>query len=134
MQGEANLQVLIVTPPGRWRDGLHAVIRSSPQVGVVDEADDVASALAIVAGYPPALILLDARLLDSQCRETLQQIRDRWPHIWSVVLVNSSRERAPALKAGADAALVRDITTSTFGQLLADLASLGSACPQVGPR
>ena len=122
MQGEAKLQVLIVTPPGRWRDGLQAVVRASPQVGKVDEADDTQAALAMIAGHPPALILLDTDLLDGQCREILMQVRNRWPQIWSVALVDSSRERAPVLKAGADAALVRNITTATFGQLLADLA------------
>ena len=93
----------------------------------MDEADDIQSALPTIAGHPPALILLDADQLDGQCREILMQIRNRWPQIWYVVLINSSRERDQALKAGADAALVKDISTSTFGQLLADLSSLGSA-------
>ena len=134
MQEGARLRVLVVTPPGRWRDGLQAVVRASHLVGVVDEADDTQSALAMIAAHPPALVLLDTDLPDGRCREILMQIRNKWPHVLIVLLVNNSRERSAAVRAGADAALVRDITTSTFGQLLADLASLGSACPQVGPR
>jgi DNA-binding NarL/FixJ family response regulator len=94
-----------------------------PQIESVDNADNLLSALEAIEEHPPAMVLLDAGLLEDDGQSAFQRMDSTCPGMRRVVLVASESQRQRALMAGADTALVRGITARTLHHCLAGLLS-----------
>jgi DNA-binding NarL/FixJ family response regulator len=119
MKEKHSMTVLIVASPGRWRDGLQAVVGALPQIRSVGKADDVPSALGAIAEHPPATVLLDAGLLEDDGCSALQRMHSTCPDMWRIVLVNSARDRRRVLMAGADAARAKGFSMPLLANTVA---------------
>ncbi|MEE8391029.1 MAG: hypothetical protein V3S14_09575, partial [Anaerolineae bacterium] len=93
--------------PGRLRDSLQVFVKAVPQIETVDRADDVSSALKVVAGRHPSLVLLETSGYDNRIQTMVRQIRTEWPQAQCVVLANDIRQQQAALDAGADGVLLQ---------------------------
>jgi DNA-binding NarL/FixJ family response regulator len=114
---------LIVASPGPLRDGLQALMMAMPQMGVVDEAGDLSSALKISLNHHPDLILLDSGLADADIWMAVRQTKARWPKARCVFLADDVRQQQQAEAAGADAAILKGFPAAKLMLIIVKLLS-----------
>ena len=109
MADARKIRVLIVDDHKIVRVGLRAIISREPDMEVVAEAEDRASALAAHAASKPDVILLDLRLPDVHGSELIALIRERDPQAKIIVLTSfdASEDIFRAVKAGARSYLLK---------------------------
>lgn len=105
--GETIASALIVAKPGPLRDGLRALLTAMPQIGAVDMASDLPSALRTVFEHSPALVLLDSDLTNGKVWLTVRRAKAKWPRAWCIFLANDLQQHQEAEAAGADAVLLK---------------------------
>ena len=112
---------LILAMPGRIRDGWRTLLKASPQIDCVAQADDVPSGLTMTAELRPAVVLLDADLVSDQARTVLRQIKAQWPQAQCIVMISNGEQRWLANANGVDAVLVKGFSTRTLNETIAEL-------------
>jgi DNA-binding NarL/FixJ family response regulator len=109
---------LVAVMPGRVRDGLEAMLASMPQVEIVGEVEDSASTLRLISTSRPALVLLDADLLNDKNWEVLRTIKTRWPQTQCLLLTETSRQVQVARSNGADEVLFKGFSMTELSQVI----------------
>ena len=100
-------KVLIVARPGRFTQGLRALLADSAQIEVVGQVDDGPELIEIVARTRPLLVLLDVHLSKVPYLRVLKQLRARYPQVRRLVLIDSYCQREEAYNAGADGVILK---------------------------
>jgi two-component system nitrate/nitrite response regulator NarL len=98
---------LIVSRPGRLRDGLRTLLSTQPQIMIVGEADDSPSAQQLVIEHNPALVLLDSDLYDGEVQSMLGWLKGEQPHVRCLVLASNLQKQDLARTYGADGVLLK---------------------------
>jgi DNA-binding NarL/FixJ family response regulator len=101
----AQLSVLIISPPGRWRSSLCVLLHANTEINAVYQADDCAVGLQALAETHSDIVLLDSGLPGEECWLALEQIRHTQPRVRCVVLAHDSAQEQHALHSGADGVL-----------------------------
>ena len=109
-------RVLIVDDRSQAREGLKALLATTPAVQVVGEASDGKEAIDLVEKYRPDVVLMDANMPVMDGLEATRLVKAQWPQIRVIVLTIHTALQAEALAAGADAFLVKGCPA---GELLA---------------
>ena len=114
------------------REGLRALLSSSPDFDIVGEAQDGREAIRCVEKLKPNLILTDLSMPRMNGMDAIREIRRRAPETKILVLtVHKTEEYILAtLKAGADGYLLKD---STHGELLAAVRHVLSGKHYISP-
>ena len=100
-----SILTLIVSSPGDLQNGLLALMTTIPQRGAVLVAEGLNSALRIVENHQPALIILGMSTPNMQ--EVIKQIKEHYPHIQLIVLVEDITQQKEAEESGADRVLIK---------------------------
>jgi DNA-binding NarL/FixJ family response regulator len=77
-----------------------------PQIDAVEQADDVASALAMAFEHEPALVVLEHVSAGKDVWITTRRVKGRWPMARCIFMVNDVQQRQEAEAAGADVVLL----------------------------
>lgn len=104
-RNEDYAPALIVAHPGRIRDGLRTLLRATPRIETVFQADDGPSALKIITEYHPALVLLDSKLANNDIQSVSRHIKTESPQTRCIILVDHARQQWMAKVADADSVL-----------------------------
>jgi len=110
--------LLVIARPGQLRDSLLVLLKAVPRIGRVEQADDVASALAMSHELCPALVLVEC---DGPGDEILSPIKAAWPQARCVALADSEQACRDAESAGADAVLVKGVLAARLLATIEDL-------------
>lgn len=100
-----KIEVLIVSLPGILRRILMDTLEQLP-VSVIGVATGGLSAVEILKGHQPDLVILDANLPYQETFMLLKHIRAEYPSLRCLVLSETSRDRASLAEAGADFSLL----------------------------
>jgi len=103
---------LIVASAGTLQNGLLALMTTIPQVSAVLVAEDVSSALRMIADHRPKLILLDMDLPEDGAQTILVQLKSQSFDIGSIALVDSVQQGQKAESLGADAVLLKGFSAA----------------------
>jgi len=117
------VSVLLIDPSTLFREGLKRLLDGSP-FAVSDEADSTAQALAEPApDKPPELILVDPEGDALGEALVVRGLRTAYPKSRLVILSSAPQplSPSPALEAGADGYLVKNIGWKTLAQVLQNL-------------
>jgi DNA-binding NarL/FixJ family response regulator len=74
-----RITVLLVDDHALVREGLREILETQPDITVVGEAQDSATAVALAAGTQPDIVLLDVEIPGGEVTATVNQIRHRSP-------------------------------------------------------
>jgi DNA-binding NarL/FixJ family response regulator len=74
-----RITVLLVDDHALVREGLREILETQPDITVVGEAQDSATAVALSAGTQPDIVLLDVEIPGGEVTATVNQIRHRSP-------------------------------------------------------
>jgi DNA-binding NarL/FixJ family response regulator len=117
------ISALIVAKPGPLRDALRSLMIAMPEIDIVDEADDLSSALRASPRYTPALVLLDSGLAHDETGLMVRRAKAGWPVTRCICLVDSVQQEREAEAAGADAALLKGTPPARLVATLMELLS-----------
>jgi DNA-binding NarL/FixJ family response regulator len=98
-----KIKIFLVDDHGMLRNGLHHVIAARPNMEIVGEAPDGATALKLIAEVQPDLVIMDMHLPDMSGIDLTRQILAEWPAI-KVNFFSGDADRSlvdEALEAGA---------------------------------
>jgi DNA-binding NarL/FixJ family response regulator len=100
-------RILIADDHPRSRNGLQALLATSPEVTVVGEAADGQEVIRLVEETRPDVVLMDIQMPVMDGLEATQQIKSRWPEVKVIALTMYGGTRGKALAAGVDAFLIK---------------------------
>jgi len=108
--------VLVVDDHALVRTGVANIISHEPDLQVIGEASNGAEAVEAFERYRPDVTLLDLRMPVMEGVEAVRQIRLRDPHAKVIVLTtyDTDEDITRALKAGAKAYILKDISASAL--------------------
>ncbi len=109
MMSEIFISVLIIAKPGRFRDGLSALVSVVPYVDRIYQEPNGAGALKRILQYRPALVLLDGDLPGEETTDLLPSLRSQSPEAIYLVLVGDVAKEELARQAGADEVLIKGV-------------------------
>jgi len=114
------------------REGLRALLSSSPDFDVVGEAEDGRTAVRSVGKLMPDLLLIDLSMPKMNGIEAIREIRKGCPEVRIVVLtVHKTKEYILAtLEAGADGYVLKD---ATHAELMLAIKSVLAGKPYLSP-
>ncbi|HEX6384270.1 MAG TPA: hypothetical protein VF177_06340 [Anaerolineae bacterium] len=109
-----HASVLIVARSGSLRDGLRALMTTSRRIELLEEAEDEAEVLRIVAEGRPAVVLLDASLSPGSVRALLDQIKLASPGTRRVVLAETVQQKQEIEAPGTEIVLLHGAPAATL--------------------
>ena len=101
----SRTSILIIGPAGRWRSSVCVLLQADPDIQMVHQSDDGVTGLECIAGFRPAIVLVDGGLEGEEAWLTLQHIQVAWPQVRCVILAHDSTQARRAASSGADAVL-----------------------------
>src|SRR6266851_2064379 len=121
MAGKAR--VLVVDDHALLRTGVANIINQEPDLRVVAEAGNGVDAIAAYERHHPDVTLLDLRMPVMEGVEAVRRIRERDPQARVIVLTtyDTDDEIARALKAGAKAYVLKDISAEDLVGCIRDV-------------
>ena len=135
------IRIVTVDDHGMVREGLRAMLDRAPEVEVVGEAEDAASALAVIDESQPDAVLLDVRLGSESGLEACRRINERHPDVSVVFLTVYEEEqyvfealraggRGYVLKSASRDDIVRTLKAVQDGRVVVDPALTGQIALQ----
>ena len=103
--------MLIVDDSPEVRNGLQSMLTTHPDIEVVGEAADGLEALTMVEQLQPGVILMDSQMPVMDGVEATRRIKERSSNIKILVLTVHKIYIELAIAAGADACLMKDVTS-----------------------
>ncbi len=115
--------VLVVDDHALLRTGVANIINQESDLRVIAEASNGAEAVEAFERYRPDVTLLDLRMPVMEGVEAVRQIRERDPHAKVIVLTtyDTDEDISRALKAGAKAYVLKDISADALIQCIHDV-------------
>jgi DNA-binding NarL/FixJ family response regulator len=101
-----KISVLLVTNPGRIRDGLRALLRTIPEIGTIYQATDESSATQMITKNQPTLVLWESNLFKNDMHRISNQIKTVPAETRCILLVDNIRQQSMAEMTGADTVLL----------------------------
>ena len=109
-----HTSVLIIARPGSLRDGLRALLTTSRRIELIEEAEDEADILRIIAEGRPAVVLLDASLAPGGARTLLDKIRQLSPETRRIVLAETVLQKQEIEAPGAEVVILHGSPAATL--------------------
>jgi len=102
-QSNEMIRVLLADDHGIVREGLRVLLRSAPDITVVGEADNGASALSLAQQLAPDVVVLDLDMPGGDGATALRAIQEKTPSVRVLILtMHAEHERLlPLLEGGA---------------------------------
>jgi len=122
---DTTLRVLIADDHPLMLQGIRRALEASDDIEVVGEARSGEQALALVERRQPNLVLLDLHMPGIGGLECLEEIKQRWPEVKTVV-ISASDDRATidsALLAGANAYILKSVSPMDIPSVLRQASS-----------
>jgi DNA-binding NarL/FixJ family response regulator len=124
------IRILIADDHPRSRNGLQALLATSPEVTVVGEAANGREAVWLVAGTQPDVVLMDVQMPVMDGLEATRHIKNQWPNVKVIALTMYEATRTKALAAGVDAFLIKGCSAEELLGVIFGSANLSGMSTQ----
>jgi two-component system, NarL family, response regulator LiaR len=119
---EITVRLLICDDQSIVREGLRAILTTTPQIEVVGVASDGAEAIELTAATQPNLVLMDLKMPRMNGIHATRIIRERFPDVRVLVLTTYDADEwvFDAIRAGAAGYLLKDTPQEGLVQAILD--------------
>jgi two-component system, NarL family, response regulator YdfI len=113
---DKGIRVVIADDHLIVREGLRLILETDPEMELVEDAPDGASAVRLAGEAQPDVMLMDLRMPGLDGIQAIEQIHAQWPHIALVILTtyNEDNLMVRGLQAGACGYLLKDTSRETL--------------------
>lgn len=122
-----KILVMVVDNDARARRALSALLRTYPQIGVIAEAGDGVQAVELASGCHPEVIVMDGIMPRLDGIGAVREIKRTSPQTAILLLSLYGELEWDALKAGADAFLVKSASAEEIVDTITRLGRRGVA-------
>ena len=112
---------LLVIRPGPLRNSLQTLLTTLPQIEIIAEARDLSILHRMREEWQPDLILIEAAPIEKMLPKSLHQIKQAWPNVWTIVLVDTMNQQQAAQVAGADAVLIKGFRAAQLVEIIEEV-------------
>jgi two-component system nitrate/nitrite response regulator NarL len=112
------IRVLVVDDWPSTREGIKAMLGSSPNIQVTGEASGGQEAVQVAAEEQPDVVLMDVRMPVMDGLEAARLIKDGWPQIKVILLSMEPPSREEMLASGADRFLLKGDRTKSLEDVI----------------
>ncbi len=118
--GRSSIRVLLADDQALFRRGINAVLTSEPDIEIVAEADNGASAVEFAIEHAPDVVLMDVRMPGVNGIEAARAIKSASPSTAILMLTISDEEDDlyEAIKAGANGYLLKEVSVATVAEAI----------------
>ena len=120
------IRVLVVDDWPSTREGIKAMLGSSPNIQVTGEASNGQEAVQVAAEEQPDVVLMDVRMPVMDGLEAARLIKDGWPQIKVVLLSMEPPSREEIRASGADRCLVKGDRSESLKDVILSLFTQGT--------
>jgi DNA-binding NarL/FixJ family response regulator len=122
------IRVLLVDDQKLMREGLRVLLELEPDLQVVGEAENGATALEAYAAYQPDVVLMDVRMPGMDGVEATWRLRERWPAARVIILTTFDDDEYvfEGLRAGALGYLLKDVSGVDLARAIRTVAAGGA--------
>ena len=115
-QEKKGIRVAIADDHLIVREGLRLILETDPEIELVGDAPDGASAVRLVGEVQPDVVLMDLRMPGLDGLQAIEQIHAQWPQIALVILTTYNEDglMLRGLRAGACGYLLKDTSRETL--------------------
>lgn len=118
---QTKIQVVIVSRPGIMQESLRGGLASASQLEIIKSVGDGLSALDAIRERTPNLVVIDSNLLEDEILALLRHVKQAWPAVCCLVLVEGARQEKWVSDKGADAVWPRHRSLRDLNELLAQI-------------
>jgi DNA-binding NarL/FixJ family response regulator len=123
---ETDVRILIVARPGHFRDSLVAVLKTLPRVELFLIAETNLTDGEAFTLAQPNIALIDLDATDAAQALSLSSLKEKWPGIRCIALVDNLQQARAARSGNVELALARG---ASAGELLAAIHRLSAGAP-----
>lgn len=115
-QEKKSIRVIIADDHLIVREGLRLILETDPEIELVGDASDGASAVRLAGEVQPDVALMDLRMPSLDGLQAIEQIHAKWPQIALVILTTYHEDALMlrGLRAGACGYLLKDTSRETL--------------------
>lgn len=121
---DRKIDVLIVDDQIQTRRGLKALLRFSPFVDMIWEAQDGEVAMKIVSEVKPDIVIMDIQMPMVGGLKATRWIKHHWPKVKVIILTMYPYYEDEALAAGADYFLVKGDSSDSIQDIILSLSAM----------
>jgi DNA-binding NarL/FixJ family response regulator len=131
--GSVPLKVTIVEDDASFRSSFVAAVEAAEDMVLHAAAENVAQAMALLAGAPADILVVDLGLPDGSGIEVIRAAHGAWPECGIMVSTTFADDRhvIPSIEAGAAGYLLKDSSASRMAD---DIRTLHSGGSPISPR
>ncbi len=113
LEGERQMNILLIGHPGRFRDGLETVLAAQDQTKTIRCVDNISAGATVLWGSQrPYLILIDGEQIEFESLDIIQTHSHPKPP-W-IFIADTLQQQEAAYSAGAAAVLLRGFSKATL--------------------
>jgi DNA-binding NarL/FixJ family response regulator len=112
---------VVVAEPGRIRDSLGVLLKSTSGLNPIEMVDKASVAIQLISNRRPVLVFIDCSLPDNQPWHLLEWIKLECPDVRCIVLADNAGQQYFGKRVGADAALLKGFAVSELHTAIREL-------------
>lgn len=119
--------LLIIAPPGPFRDGLRVLLQAEPRIVHVLLADTIADGSRSITQQLPDGLIIDTDLSDPAMWSFCTRLKTRSPAVHCVVIIHNQDQQTAAQKLALPTLLVGFTAEALFAAILGEPGATGPA-------
>lgn len=117
-----HLQIIVISQPGIYRNGLLALLRAIPQVDDVCVIDDINFIDQVPDKFQPQAVIVEAFGIREELLETMRTIADIWPTCTRIVFTDRFNQLEQIETSGVDFLVINNVTAGRLRILIENIS------------
>ncbi len=117
-----NLQIIVISQPGIYRNSLLALLRAIPQVDDVCVIDDIKFIDQVPDKFQPQAVFVKEHGIREELLETMRTIADIWPTSTRIVITDRFNQLEQIETSGVDFLVINNVTAGRLRILIENIA------------
>jgi len=117
-----QLQIIVISQSGNYRNGLLALLRAIPQVDDVCVIDDINFIDQVPDNFQPQAVIVEEHGTQEELLETIRTIADTWPTSTRIVFTDRFSQLKQIETSGVDFLVINNVTAGSLRILIENIA------------
>jgi hypothetical protein len=117
-----NLQIIVISEPGIYRNGLLALLRAIPKVDDVCVIDDINFIAQVPDNFQPQAVIVEEHGTREELLGTIRTIADTWPTSTRIVITDRFSQLKQIETSGVDFLVINNVTAGRLRILIENIS------------